>query len=477
MRQLRPLGWVFMLALVGCHAPDPGPLHVMATSTFRAVLVERGEVGSEHELKLSSPISSKVDTLLPEGSVVKPGELVIKLGDVEVMDKWERQRLQARQNKLQIPLTAERGRFDVWRLGVERDNALLDLRIAKLHFEQLSDVRDKTAIVDAAQTLGTLKTERETVLATLPEAKGLHAKGYISDLELATMQKRLAEIEAVAAATRVKLKTLESGPRSEEIALEHLKVEVAASAVAGAERRLRSGTVSARLDLEAAKRTYARASEGEVYRRKMLEGARVVSSAAGVVIYDEIWTGSTLAKLKAGDSVDGGSSMVTIADPAHQVVRSKVNDAAAAQLHGGQPVRCLFDAYPELLVTGRVRTMAPVASTRLDGDLNKLQAVEVLVSLDHADVRLKPGMSANLEFVLDEEPNRLTVPTQALVHDAKGDSVFVYARAAGLRAWWGPVLTRRPVTLGGANERETIVLAGLSAGERVALRPTPEARP
>jgi multidrug resistance efflux pump len=452
------------LLLAGCHAPDPGPTLKLQPAPFRASLVERGEIGSEQEVKLSTPFQSKVDTILPEGSVVKPGDQVVKLGDEETRDRWERQRLRLRQTELQVPLTREKGRLDVWRLGLERDNAALDLRIAKLKYQLLDTGRAGTAIVEAAQTLGTLKAERETLTATLPEATQLHAKGYLSDNELATMKKRLAEVDAESAAVKVKLDALEAGPRSEELSLERLKVEKASASLAGAEKRLRAGRVGARLDDKRDGQAKDRAADAELYWRKLRDAAGIKAPVAGVVIYDEIWTGSTMAKVKPGDAVDEGTALVTIADPTRQIVRAQVNDAAAARLHEGLAVRCMFDAYPGLVLDGTIKAIAPVASARLDGDLNKLQAVEVRVALAHPDARLRPGMSANLEFVLEAEPDRLLVPTQAIGHDAKASWVYVWHRGEAVR---------HDVTLGRSNERETVVLTGLKAGDEVLLRGRP----
>jgi macrolide-specific efflux system membrane fusion protein len=434
---------------------------VVQPAPFRAALIERGEIGSEQEIKLSTPFQSKVDTILPEGSVVKPGDQVVRLGAEETRDRWERQALKLRQTQLQLPLTREKGRLEVWRLGLERENAKLALQEAKLKYQLLDTGRAGTAIVEAAQTLGTLQAERETLDLTLPEATALHAKGYLSDNELATMRKRRAEVDAETAATRVKLKTLEDGPRSEELAIERLKVERAASALAGAEKRLRAGQVGARMDLQRDEQAKDRAADAEGYWRKLRDAAAIKAPVAGVVIYDEIWTGSSMAKVKPGDAVDEGTALVTIADPTRQIVKAQVNDASAARLHTGLAVRCLFDAYPGLVLDGTVKSIAPVASNRLDGDLNKLQAVEVRVALAHPDARLRPGMSANLEFVLEAEPDRLLVPSEALERDAGKHWLFVLEKGR-------PV--RREVTLGRSNERETVILTGLKAGEEVLLR-------
>lgn len=458
-----------LLLLAGCAgAPDPGPLVELKPATFQAVLVERGVVGSVQEVKLSAPFDGKVDTLVPEGRLVKPGLAVVQMGAEEARDIWERAQLKVKQQQLQVPLTEAKGRFEAWRLGLERDNALLDLRMARLRYQLLDEGRAGTAIVEASETLGTLKAERETLAATLPEAIELHRKGYLSDKELAALRKRRAEIAAEERATRAKLDTLVAGPRNEELALERLKVEQAASQLEGARKRLKAGLINRGLDLARERQALARASETARYRKAKLEAGKVKSPVAGVVIYEEIWTGGTMAKVKAGDTVDEGSSLVVVADPAHQVVRASINDAAAARLALGLKVHCRCDAYPDMQLEGKVAAIAPVAGTRLEGDLNKLQAVEVEVALDHPDARLRPGMTANLEFVLAAEPNRLAVPSEALIRDKDGVAVRLLEDPPG---WWRrPQLVRRAVTTGASNERETVLLTGVKAGDKVVLR-------
>lgn len=479
MKRLLP--WLVVGLLVGCHAPDPGPMGDVRLETFRSVLVERGEVGSDKEVPLASRFSAKINTMLPEGTLVKPGDVVVRLDDEDARDQYERQHLRLVQYQVQLPLTREKGRLDVWRLKLEREQARIDLASRKLELNQLVSVRDAAQIVDAAQTLGALKAERKTLVDTLPEARQLHEKGYISDIDFRQMTRRLAEIDAQSAATRVKLKALEAGPHREEVGLERLKLEEAATALAGADQRLRSGLVGARLDLEAAQRGLARGREADVYRKKLLDAATIKTPAAGLVIYQQIWTGSAMTKVKEGDSVEEGTRVVVVADPNRQVVRAQVNDADAARLTVGMPVRCHFDAYPGLELPGQVDDIAAVAAARLDSDLNHLQAIDVRVRLAHPDARLRPGMSANLEFVLAEQPTRLLVPTQAIYHGARGDAVFALERPTGWRKAWawlvGPRLERRAVKLGPSNERETVVTDGLSAGDRLTLDPNRQVTP
>ncbi len=457
----RLLACALALAVSACAPAYDGPTLEVKAAPFREVLAERGEVGSEIELPVSSAFNAKVNTLIPEGTVVKAGAIVGQLGVETQRDDWEKTRLRLAQMRAQLPLTRAKSDFEVVERESEAKNAELELKIAKLKLALLVEGRSGTQIVDAAESVGTLQAEREILEATLPEAEALRQKGYVSDQEVRRMRARRGQLDAEMKAVRAKLAALEAGPRREEIALERLKVEQAASAREAARKRLRAERVEAALEKESAQSDVDRAAEREAYRAAQVRLGTLRAPGPGIVIYQEIWTGAGVEKLKAGDTIEEGSALVKIADAGRQVVRAEVQEAAAARLTPKMAVRCLFDAYPGLMLAGEVRKIAPVAAAKLDGDLNRVQAIEVVVALAKPDARLRPGMSANLEFVLAEVPGALAVPTEAIAAGATGPRVWV---VAGGRA------TERPIVTGGANERETLVKSGLAPGERIALR-------
>ena len=75
---------------------------------------------------------------------------------------------------------------------------------------------------------------------------------------------------------------------------------------------------------------------------------------------------------------------------------------------------------------------------------------------------LKPGMSAEVEVILDQYADVLTIPVAAVVETAEGDFCWVRT-AAGVE--------RRALQLGDTNDVFTIVEAGLQEGDEVILHP------
>jgi multidrug efflux pump subunit AcrA (membrane-fusion protein) len=75
---------------------------------------------------------------------------------------------------------------------------------------------------------------------------------------------------------------------------------------------------------------------------------------------------------------------------------------------------------------------------------------------------LKPGMSAEVEVIMDRHEDVLTIPVAAVVETAKGDFCWVKT-AEGAK--------RRTLQLGDTNDAFIVVKAGLKEGDEVVLNP------
>jgi HlyD family secretion protein len=75
---------------------------------------------------------------------------------------------------------------------------------------------------------------------------------------------------------------------------------------------------------------------------------------------------------------------------------------------------------------------------------------------------LMPGMSAEVEVVLDRYENVLSIPVAAVVETAQGDFCWIKT-AEGIK--------RRSLQLGDTNDVFTVVEAGLKEGDEVVLNP------
>ena len=86
------------------------------------------------------------------------------------------------------------------------------------------------------------------------------------------------------------------------------------------------------------------------------------------------------------------------------------------------------------------------------------------MSVENADRSLKPSMVVRLNVTRDVLRDVIVVPTEAVVRDERGTSVFVVGQDTA-----GTVAQRRPVELGPDAGETVVVRSGLDAGDRVVV--------
>ena len=225
---------------------------------------------------------------------------------------------------------------------------------------------------------------------------------------------------------------------------------------------------------EKARNAYAQSQAAIVKVKQNLDYATITSPIDGVVISRAVEEGQTVA---AGFETP---TLFTIANDLTQMrVIADVDEADIGQVADGQRVRFTVDAYPDDTFEGTVEQVRLEATTE-----SSVVTYEVVITAHNPDLKLKPGLTANVTIYTLEKENALSIPTKALrfVPDAgllseldmsvASDSV---PAVTGKREVWvrsGQRLTPRYVTTGAASGDRTEILDGLTDGEEVAVAMT-----
>jgi multidrug efflux pump subunit AcrA (membrane-fusion protein) len=122
---------------------------------------------------------------------------------------------------------------------------------------------------------------------------------------------------------------------------------------------------------------------------------QIRSSLDGVVVLNTIWKQGRMGEVQEGDQVEAGVSFMQVVDPTLMQVRTFANQEDFLRLEIGQTAKVHLDAYPELVFSGRLEEMAPVARS---GDFSsKLRAFTVIFSISGNDAKLMPDLSAAVD--------------------------------------------------------------------------------
>ncbi len=212
-------------------------------------------------------------------------------------------------------------------------------------------------------------------------------------------------------------------------------------------------------------------------RRHMndLERLNARTPVGGLVVMESLYRGGgQFEQVETGDQVSPGTFFMRVVDLSKMVVNGVVNQVDSQKVRLGQKAEIRLDAYPDLLLPGRVTAISAMASSTGGGSRwsrsNRdayVKLVGIEVSIDGADKRVIPDLSASADVVLEQKADALLVPDAAVEH--RDGKAFVYVRA-------GEDFTEREIEIGERNEVQAVVLSGLSAGEEIALtKPMPQA--
>lgn len=156
-----------------------------------------------------------------------------------------------------------------------------------------------------------------------------------------------------------------------------------------------------------------------------------------------------------GTTVAANTPLLSIVDLDPVVVVVQVTERDYADLRRGQVVRLGTDAYPDEIFEGTVDRIAPVFAAQ-----SRQARVELRVP--NPDGRLKPGMYARAETVLDRTEDATIVPQDAIVTRNGGPAVFVVAPDR-------KSVRLRPVQIGIRHEGRVAVSGDGVTGEVVTL--------
>ncbi len=147
--------------------------------------------------------------------------------------------------------------------------------------------------------------------------------------------------------------------------------------------------------------------------------------------------------------------VLDLIDPQALYVSAPIDEADVARIRVGLPVRLTLDAFRGRSFKGKLTYVSSFVETRQEQ--NRTLRVEAVFEESQLPENLLPGLSADIEVILDACENVLRIPTYALLENNR---VLV---AAGDR------LVERKVTTGLHNWSFTEIKSGLAAGEQVVV--------
>ena len=169
--------------------------------------------------------------------------------------------------------------------------------------------------------------------------------------------------------------------------------------------------------------------------------------------------GTARPPFQEGDTVWTGAAIAEIPDLTSLRAEFRVDEVDRGRVTVGQDTRIRIDAVPDAVLDGRVSFLSPIATlvfNRLPPEKN-FPAFSTIAEIDD---RLRPGMSATVEIIVQRIEDVLVIPSKASSQIDGRPTVFV-KEGAGYRA--------ATIEVAATNGAEIVVASGLSEGDEIAL--------
>lgn len=303
-----------------------------------------------------------------------------------------------------------------------------------------AQVSQDQAVVDKRKAEISIEDETEQQLVRTARA----------DSEKAKLDLRTAEVRSVIDAEKLKLMVEETAARykqiGDEVRLKKLSHEA----------ELRSLEVQVQQD------------QHNVDRRvRNIERMTLRAPIDGLVVMQSIFRSGQFGQVQEGDQVFPGQYFMQIVDLSQMVVNGTVNQVDSHSLVLGQKATIRLEAYPDLVLPGRITSVGAMAGGGARGFRGSsrdlfVKQIPVRFSIDSRDNRVIPDLSASAAVVLHREEKALQIPRDAVVEE-NGKTYVKVPQGEGFQ--------KREVQVGRKNGTHFVVLAGLQEGNEILLEP------
>jgi HlyD family secretion protein len=162
----------------------------------------------------------------------------------------------------------------------------------------------------------------------------------------------------------------------------------------------------------------ARASEQLKEAEDRLEDTEIRAPLGGTILEKLVEEGQVITSTIS--SVSEGTPLFTMADLSRIYVEAMVDEVDIGKVSEGQEVGITVDSWPARVFTGRVKRISPKG--RVERTVTFFDVVIDITGKDRA--KLKPGMSANVEIVIELIKEALLVPSEAIRKKDNETGVF-----------------------------------------------------
>ena len=402
----------------------PKRTHTVTRGDLIVTVTEQGilESSDNTEIKCRVRGQSVVTWVIESGTQVQAGDELVRLDTLVIEDA-----------------IAERTKYAHWsRSSAERSQA--DVVRAELAVSEYLEGRYISQLKTMEKDLAIAESNLRTAQNMLGHAEMMAERGYVSELDVEEKTFALTHTGLNVDVVKTRIDVLKRFTKAME--LETLKGNLN-------EARARHAANEERAKMDAARRDLAMEEFGCCIMK---------AERSGLVIYPSLAAWKKAPEIEEGATVHRDQTLLLMPDSSKMQVKIGIHESLINRIKPGLEARI---SLPDKTLDGEVSFVSPVTRPAgwWTGNVVKYDTIIELPPVPD----LKPGMSAEVEVIIDRHKNVLTIPTSAVLQTAEGNFCWVKTAES--------MDQRRTLQLGDTNDESIVVKAGLKEEDEVVLDP------
>lgn len=437
-------------------------------SSFDITVHTVGVLDAARSNMINSPLRGdrgKIIHLVNDGTKVQADDILVKLDPSPYEEEVLRLNGDMRSREAAVRALEQVLEWEKSELQRQIETTEYNLRIAQLDLEKVKNGEGPLQLAQLKSDADKSKQELIRYTSYLRDLEDLEKKGYSNPMEISQAKEKIAQFREAHEVATEKYKSYKDYvfPTLTETASAKI-----GKAKMEKEQTRKEGVfkvAKAMAELDKARREFETARARLDQSQDELNKTVIRAPIPGIAILSEAFYGNQKRKPRVGDTVLQGQPLVYLPDVSSMVVKTEIREVDIHKITVGQKASIQVDAYPDLLLSGEVISTGVLAGEKSEGGKGE-KYLQVTISLQGEDARLRPGMTSRVSVHIDTLKNVLAVPIPALY--SEGDRKYCYVVSGG-------GVRKTPVTVGRQNEDMAEILSGLKEGERVSLvRPSSE---
>ena len=441
---------------------DAIPVATVQRGSLTISIIESGTLQAVQSVTLASEITSnraKIASLVPEGTYVQKGDLVIEFDKTPFEEEIRKLRHEISQAEAAFVEATENSKLQRVKNAGDLKDAQVNIRAAEADVQNILEGEGVIQVRELELEVQRDQANHEQKQQQVADLQEMLKSGFITQNELKKAKLELREAETRSTFTQQKYEIFVQYTRPAHI-------EKARHAVQESKEKFQElQDVANYLESLQAANLQKEQAQLAVLREKYQQALKELTKASihapipGLVIFNEIPGSGQSRKIQVGDAVWSHQALISLPDISHMLVDTQVREIDVHKVQLGQEVGIKVDAYPDTVFHGSVSLIGSLAQSERNLPAN-VKYFEVQVVFDESDERLRPGMTARVDILVDRLDDAVYVPLQA-VFEKDGNHVCYIVQERGSE--------ERMVDIGKFNDDVISIHSGISEGERLYL--------